>query len=108
MSTNKFQGVIAKLVTAANKVKAEVVKAASDVDGVLVKVEADAPEIEAVANAFVPGASSFVTLGISVLEGLASVLDSGSAAAEQNLTNAGLDSSLIAAVKAQIANIKKL
>ena len=108
MSTNKFQGAIAKAVAASEKVKAEVVKAASEVDGVLVKVEADAPEIEAVANAFVPGASSFVTLGISVLEGLASVLDSGSAAAEQNLLNAGLDSSLVAAVKAQLANIKKL
>jgi hypothetical protein len=103
-----FKGVIAKVVAAAAKVKAAVAEAASDVDGALVKINEDAPEVEAVANAVLPGASSYVTLGISVLESLCDILDSGNAAAEKNLTDAGLDESLIAQVKAQIANIKKL
>src|ERR1700728_4420359 len=103
-----FKGVIAKAVAAAKKVKADVAKAASDVDGALVKIEEDAPEVEAVADAVVPGASTYVTLGISVLESLADVLNSGNAAAEANLVNAGLNTSLIAEVKAQIANIEKL
>lgn len=103
-----FKGVIAKAVTAAEKVKADVIKAASDVDGVAVKLTADAPEIEAVADAAVPGASGYITLGISLLEGIADVFDSGSAAAQQNLLNSGLDTSLIAQVKAEIVNIKKL
>lgn len=103
-----FKGVIAKAVAAAEKVKAAVEKAASDVDGVVVKLAADAPEIAAVASAAVPGAGSFVTLGLSLLESVSDVLNSGSQAAEQNLKNAGLDESLIAQVKAQLANIKKL
>jgi hypothetical protein len=103
-----FKGVLVKAEAIFSKVKADVAKAASEVDGVTAKLEADAPEIEAVANAVVPGASGFITLGLSVLEGLADVLDSGNAAAEANLTNAGLDTALIAAVKAQLANIKAL
>lgn len=103
-----FKGLIAKAVAAAEKVKADVVKAASDVDGIAIKLEADAPEIEAVADATVPGASVYVNLGVSLLESVADVLNSGSAAAEANLKNAGLDESLIAEVKAQLANIKKL
>jgi hypothetical protein len=107
MSTS-FSGVLAKVVAVADKVKAAVVKAASEVDGAVNKLETDAPQIEAVADAVVPGASTYVNLGLSLLEGVASTLDAGGAAAEQNLKNAGLDESLIAAVKAEIANIKKL
>jgi hypothetical protein len=55
-----------------------------------------------------PGSSNFIALGLSALEALADVLNSGNAAAEQNLKDAGLDEALIAAVKAQIANIAKL
>ncbi len=103
-----FKGVIAKAVADAEKVKAAIAKAASDVDAELPKLEADAPEVEAVADALVPGASTYIGIGVSLLESVADILDKGDAAAEQNLLNAGLDQALIADVKAQIANIKKL
>lgn len=103
-----FKGVIAKAIADAEKVKAAVAKAAADVDAELPKLEADAPEVEAIANAVLPGSSTYINLGVSLLESLAEILDAGNAAAEQNLVNAGLDTSLISAVKAQIANIKKL
>jgi hypothetical protein len=107
-ATLSFKGIITKAVAAEQKIKVDIAKAASDVDGVVVKLEADAPEIEAVANAAVPGAATYAALGLSVLESVADVLNSGNAAAEQNLKNAGLDESLIAQVKAQLANLKKL
>lgn len=107
MSTS-FKGLIAKAVAVEEKVKADLAKAAADVDGVVVKLAADAPEIEAVANVALPGVSNFVPLGISLLEGVADILNKGDAAAEKNLTDAGLDSSLLASVKAELANIKKL
>jgi hypothetical protein len=103
-----FKGVLVKAEAIAEKVKADVAKAANAVDGVTAKLETDAPEIEAVANALMPGSSNFIALGLSALEALADVLNSGNAAAEQNLKDAGLDEALIAAVKAQIANIAKL
>jgi hypothetical protein len=103
-----FKGLIAKAVAAEKVLKADLAKAAADVDGVVNKLEKDAPVIEAVAEEAIPGAAAFVPLGISVLEGIADVLDSGNAAAEQNLKDAGLDEELISAVKAQLANIKKL
>lgn len=103
-----FKGVIAKAVADAEKVKAAIAKAASDVDAELPKLEADAPEVEAVADAVLPGTSTYLKLGVSLLESLADILDAGNAAAEANLVNAGLDTSLISEVKAQIANIKKL
>lgn len=103
-----FKGVIAKAVADAEKVKAAIVKAASDIDAELPKIAADAPEVEAVANALVPGASAYIALGLNALEELAGVLDKADAAAEANLLNAGLDTDLIAAIKAQLANIKKL
>lgn len=105
---SSFKGVLAKAIADAEKVKAAVAKAASEVDAELPKLEADAPEVEAVANAILPGASQYVALGVSVLESLAGILDAGDAAAEANLVNAGLDTSLISEVKAQLANIKKL
>jgi hypothetical protein len=103
-----FAGVLAKALAVAEKVKADVVKAAAAVDGVVVKLQGDEPEIAAVVNAAVPGASTYVDLGLSALESLASVLDAGGAAAEQNLTNSGLDTTLIAKIKGVIPAIKKL
>ena len=103
-----FKTVIAKAVADAEKVKADLAKVANSVEGAAVKLENDAPEIQAVAEAIFPGIAQFVPLGVSCLEGLADVLNSGSAAAQQNLANSGLDIALINAVKAQIANIKKL
>jgi transposase len=102
-----FKGVIAKLVAAEVKFKAAIAKAASEVDGVAVKLEADAPEIEAVANAAIPGAGAISATAISVLESLADILNSGNAAAEANLKNAGLDEALIAKIKTQAAAIAK-
>ncbi len=102
------KGVIAKFVSAASKVKADVLKAASEADGIAVKLRADAPEIEAVADAALPGASTYVNIGVSLFEGAVDILDAGGSAAEQNLKNAGFDEALIAQVKAQIANVKKL
>ena len=106
--SSSFKGVIAKAIADAEKVKSAVAKAASDVDAELPKLEADAPEVEAVADALLPGTSTYINLGVEVLESLADILNKGDAAAEQNLKNAGLDEALIAAVKAQIANIEKL
>lgn len=103
-----FKGVVAKAVAEAEKLKADIAKAAADVDVAVAKVAADAPEVAAVADAVIPGASTYVDIGVSLLESVADILDKGDAAAEQNLLNAGLDQSLIADVKAQIANIKKL
>jgi hypothetical protein len=106
--SSKFKGVLTKAEAIAEEVKADVAKAASDVDGAVQKVAADAPEIEALADVVVPGASKFVPLGLTVLEDFAGVLDAGDTAAEQNLLNAGFDSAVIAQVKAAIADIKKL
>lgn len=103
-----FKGVIAKVVSIAEKVKADIVKAAADVDGVLITVSADAPEVEALVNAAVPGAGNFVQVGVEGLELLAGVLDSGGAAAEKNLSDAGLDAAFIAKVKALIPGLKAL
>lgn len=106
--SESFKGVIAKAVAEAEKLKADIAKAAAAVDVAVEKVAADAPEVEAVANAVIPGASTYIGIGVSLLESVADILDKGDAAAEQNLLNAGLDQTLIADVKAQIANIKKL
>lgn len=103
-----FKGVLVKAIAVAEKIKLDVAKAASEVDGAAVKLQADAPELEAIANAVEPGAGNFVNIGLSLVESVADILDSGNAAAEQNLKDAGLDEALIAAVKAQLANIKKL
>jgi hypothetical protein len=108
MSNTTFSGVIAKSLAVGEKVKAAVLKAVSEVDGVASKLSADAPEIEAVAAAVSPDASKYASMGVSLVEQVASVLDAGGDAAAQNLTNAGLDSTLIADIKAEIANIKKL
>jgi hypothetical protein len=103
-----FKGVIAKALADADKVKAAIAVAAADVDGAVIKLEKDAPVIAAVVEEVIPGAGEFVPLGLSLLEGIAEILNSGDAAAEENLKNAGLDEALIAAVKAQVANIAKL
>jgi hypothetical protein len=101
-----FSGVFAKAVADAEKVKAALLKAMTTLDGIVVKVSADAPEIAAVVNAAVPGAGSYITLGVTVLEKIASIVDAGGAAAEQNLKNAGLDETVIAQVKSAVASAK--
>jgi hypothetical protein len=103
-----FKGVIVAAVAAEQKLKADLAKVAAEADVVVNKLEADAPTIEAVAEEAIPGIGEFVPLGLSLLEGIAEILNAGNAAAEENLKNAGLDEALIAAVKAQLANIAKL
>jgi hypothetical protein len=103
-----FKGVLVKAEAIAERAKADVAKAANAVDGAVAKLEKDAPEVEAVANAVVPGASKYMQLGLSAVESIATVLDSGNAAAKQNLLNAGLDESLVSTIEAELANLKKL
>jgi hypothetical protein len=104
----KFSGVIAKTLSVAAEVKSAIAKAASNVDGVVGAVATDAPEVEAVANLVVPGAGTYVNLGVTALEQLTSLLDGGNIAVEQNLLNAGLDANFLTQVKAEIANLEKL
>jgi|ERR1700677_2148980 hypothetical protein len=102
-----FKGIAAKLIADWNKAKSEIAKVVADADSATVKLESDAPEIEAVANAAIPGAGTVAATAISVWESIADILDKGDAAAEENLKNAGLDESLIATIKTQSAAIKK-
>jgi hypothetical protein len=106
--TFSFKGIITKLVAAAEKIKADLAKVVSDADGVAVKLEQDAPQIEAVANAAIPGAGSLAANAISAYEALCDILDKGDAAAEANLKNAGLDETLLATIKTDASAIKKL
>ena len=103
-----FAGVITKAIGVAEKVKAAVLKAVSEVDGVAAKLAADAPEIVAIAAAVSPSASKYATMGLTAVEQLAGAIDTGGAAAKQNLVNAGLDESFVSSIEAEIANIKKL
>jgi hypothetical protein len=72
------------------------------------KVEATASTVEAVTAAiptFGPLALPIEKAGYAVLGELASVLTAGGAAAEAKLADAGLDTNVIATVKALLASI---
>lgn len=102
-----FSGVIKDITGAAEKVKAAVLKAVAEVDNVILpETEKLKPTIDAVADALLPGASKYVDYAVALLEDVASALDAGGAAAEQNLQNAGLDAAAIQAVKALIPQLK--
>jgi hypothetical protein len=98
---------IQKLEADGAKVKAAVLKAVAEVDGVIIP---DAAKLEplaaAVAEAVVPGSSAVVTVAENWLLAGAKLIDAGGAAAEANLTNAGLDVALIAQVKSLIPTLK--
>jgi len=102
-----MMSIVSKLEAAGAKVKDAVLKAVSEVDGVVLP---DAAKLEpfaaAIAEAVVPGSSSVVVTAENVLLALAKVIDVGGAAAESNLTNAGLDTALIASVKGLIPSLK--
>lgn len=89
------------------KVKNAILKAVQEVDGVVLpeaaKIE---PIVAQVAQSIMPGGAAIVNVAYSWLEITAKALDAGGAAAEQNLTNAGLDSALIADIKALIPQLK--
>jgi hypothetical protein len=102
-----FSGVIKDLVAAGSAVKSAILKAVGEVDKVIVpEAEKLQPTLDAVAEAFVPGSSSFVDIAVKWLEDSASALDAGGAAVEQNFANAGLDVAAIGAVKALIPQLK--
>ena len=103
-----FSGVLKDVVKGAEWLKSEVVKAAEAAPGAIAKVEADAPEVEALANVIFPGSSAFVSAGLSVLEEVAGAIESAGSAAEANLLSAGLDQAVINNVKALIPAIKGL
>lgn len=104
---SKFSGVIKDIVSVGSKVKSAVVKAMTEIDGVILpEAEKLQPTLDLVAEAAVPGSSSFVNMGLALLEDTASAIDAGGAAAEANLANAGLDTAAIAAVKGLIPQLK--
>lgn len=104
---SKFSGVLKGIVDAGSKVKAALLKAVTEVDDVVipeaVKLQ---PELDAVADAIVPGSASYINIAVSWTEDCAAALDAGDAAVEQNLLNAGLDAAAIAQLKALIPALK--
>ena len=98
---------VAKLEGMGAKVKAGILKAMSEVDGVVLpEAETLEPLLAAVMNAVVPGSGNVAAVAESALVALAKILDAGGAAAESNLANAGMDTSLIADVKGLIPSLK--
>jgi hypothetical protein len=94
-------------VDAGTKVKSAFLKVVQEIDVVIVPdAQKYAPELEALANALVPGSSTIVATGLVALEDLAAAIDKGGAAAKANLLNAGLDSATIAAAEALIPQLK--
>jgi len=98
---------IAKLETIGAKVKAGILKAMSEVDGVVLpEAEKLEPLIAALLNAALPGSGNVAAVAEGALVALAKILDAGGAAAEANLANAGLDTSLIADIKGLVPALK--
>ena len=91
----------------AAKVKAGFLKVVSEIDGVVVpESEVVEPIVAQLLNAVLPGSGRIADIAEAGLVALAKVLDAGGAAAEANLVNAGLDTALIADVKALIPTLK--
>jgi RNA polymerase subunit RPABC4/transcription elongation factor Spt4 len=89
------------------KVKAAMLKAVAEVDGVILPDAAKyEPLIAQAATAIAPGGAAVVDTAYAWLEACAKVIDTGGAAAEQNLLNAGLDVSAIQTVKGLIPQLK--
>jgi hypothetical protein len=104
---SKFSGALKDIVDAGTKVKSAFLKVVQEIDVVIVPdAQKYAPELEALANALVPGSSTIVATGLVALEDLAAAIDKGGAAAKANLLNAGLDSATIAAAEALIPQLK--
>jgi len=104
---SKFSGVLSGIVKKAGKVKTAVIKAVVEIDDVVLPdVEKYEPEVEAVANAIVPGSSEYIQIAVSWAEDCAAALDKGGAAVESNLANAGLDTAAIQALKSLIPTLK--
>lgn len=106
---SKFSGLLKDVVSAGAKIKSGLLKVMSEVDGAIVPEAVKLqPLLDAVAEAAVPGSSKFVNMGTAMLEDVASAIDAGGQAAEQNLASAGLDTAAIAAAKGLIPQLKAL
>ena len=104
---SKFSGVLSGIVKKAAKVKTAIIKAVAEIDDVVLPdVEKYEPELAAVANAIVPGSANYVNIAVSWAEDCAAALDQGGAAVEKNLTDAGLDTAAIQALKSLIPTLK--
>lgn len=102
-----FSGIAAKIKADGAKVKAAFLKTVSELDTVVLPdAQEYLPLIEQVSEAIVPGSSKLEAIGNAWLEETVAALDEGGAAAEANLTNAGLDTAAIAALKALIPQFK--
>src|SRR5208337_2035888 len=89
------------------KVKTAMLKAVAEIDGVILPEAAKyEPLLVQAANAIAPGGGAVVDTAYAWLEACAKVLDVGGAAAEQSLTNAGLDVAAIESVKGLIPQLK--
>jgi hypothetical protein len=104
---SKFSGVLSGIRKDASKVKTAIIKAIAELDSVVLPdVEKYEPAIAQVANALVPGSGSAIDIALSWAEDCAAALDKGGAAVESNLTNAGLDTAAIQALKSLIPTLK--
>jgi hypothetical protein len=103
-----FTGFIAEVKAAAEKVKADIVKVAAEAPIIVQKIEGEEPEVAALVSLVVPGIAQFEPAANAVLESVLNLLESGSAAVEQNLLNAGLDQAAINAAKAILPAAKQL
>lgn len=89
------------------KVKNALAKAVSEIDGVVLPAaEEYQPLLDQVANSIAPGGQKIVDASFAITEAIAKLLDSGNAAVEQNLLNAGLDTAIIAQAKGLIPTLK--
>ena len=103
-----FSGVAADFVKGFEAVKNALTKAANEAPGILQKIEGVEPEVTALASLVFPGAGAVVEAANSLLEDVASAVESGGAAAEQNFLNAGVDQATITKVKAVVSTLKSL
>jgi hypothetical protein len=99
--------VVATAESDAAKVKSAIIKAMTEIDTVVLpeatKLE---PLVQQVADAVAPGGGAIVNVAYAWLESTAKVIDAGGAAAEQNLSDAGLDVATIQAIKGLIPQLK--
>lgn len=92
--------------------KSGIAKAVGELPKIEAAVVKDAPEVIALAGVVSPSLAAFLTAKVpvanSLLEGVASVLSAGGAAAETSFLNAGLDSAIITSVKALVPTFQAL
>lgn len=109
---NEIENVFEKaghvILIAAEAAKKGIILAGEDAEAVGAVLSKDSTQIESLAADLGPKASAITAAGLKAVGQIASALESGGAAAEQNLLNSGLDATLIAAVKAVVPLLKGL